>query len=709
MNKNFLGLILALFIPVMGHSENIFLNEFKTTHQMTPFDKIEKSYYEEAIDSGIAQQKAEIEAIVNQRSRPTFENTILALENSGEIISRVTNVFYPLLSADADDELMEISTRIAPKLSALSTDIALNEKLWYRIKFVYDNRDKLDLDKEDMMLLQNTYDSFARSGANLVGADREEYRKIESELSQLSLQFGQNALKESNKCEMWITKDDLAGLPQSAIDAYALAAEEKGRKGEYLVTVSYPSYSPFLKYSSRADLRKKLYMLYNTRNTNGEFNNVEIVKKIAELRMRKAQLLGAKNYAEFSLKRSMAENPQNVYALLDQLRDAYLPAWKKEHKELTEFASKLEGKKVILNAWDYSYYSNKLKDSKYSINDEELRPYFELNNTIKGVFGLATKLYGLHFTENQNIIVYNPEVKGFDVTDADGNYIGIIYTDFFPRSTKRSGAWMTGFRDQKISEDSVNQRPHVSITMNFTRPTQDKPSLLTFYEVETFLHEFGHALHGLLANTKYASMSGTNVYRDFVELPSQFNENYLTQKEFLDGFARHYITGEPMPEDLVNKIIASSQFGAGYACIRQLNFGYLDMAWHTITAPVDDAFKFEYDAIKQVELFPSPEGCLISPQFSHIFSGGYAAGYYSYKWAEVLDADAFAAFKENGIFDPATAKAFRENVLTKGGTVHPMTLYKLFRGKEPSVDALLERDGVKKVSKKKLKKAQKDQ
>lgn len=700
MKHKFLGLLLVSLIPVMGNSQNIFLNEFATTHQMTPFDKIQKSYYEEAVDSGIAEQRAQIDNITRQRSMPDFDNTIVALENCGATLNRVLNVFYPLLSADADDELMEISTRIAPKLSELSTDISLNEQLWERIKYVYDNREKLGITGEDLMLLQNTYDGFARSGANLQGDDREEYRKIESQLSQLTLQFSQNCLKEQNKCEMWLTKDDLAGLPESAVAAYALAAKNKGREGEYLVTVSYPSYSPFMKYSSRADLREKLYLLYNTRNTKGEYSNLEIIKKISALRLRKAQLLGASSYAEFSLQRSMAETPANVYALLDQLRDAYLPAWKRELKELTEFASKLEGKKVTLNAWDYSFYYNKLKDSKYSINDEELRPYFELNNTINGVFGLATKLYGLQFTENQNIIVYNPEVKGYDVTDSDGNFVGIIYTDFFPRETKRSGAWMTDFRSQKINAAGINIRPHVSITMNFTRPTEDKPSLLTFGEVETFLHEFGHALHGLLANTKYSSLSGTNVYRDFVELPSQFNENFLVEKEFLDGFARHYLTGEPMPEELVNKIIASAQFGAAYACIRQLNFGYLDMAWHTITAPVDDPVAFEKQAIKDVLQFPVPDGCAVSPQFSHIFSGGYAAGYYSYKWAEVLDADAFAAFKEHGIFDPATARSFKENILMKGGTVHPMTLYKAFRGKEPTVDALLARDGIAKPTKK---------
>ena len=402
----------------------------------------------------------------------------------------------------------------------------------------------------------------------------------------------------------------------------------------------------------------------------------------------------------------MAESVENVYGLLDQLRDSYRKVQIKDLKELEEFATKLEGKKMKLEPWDYSYYSTKLKDSKYSINDELLRPYFELNNVVKGVFGLATKLYGLNFTQDFNAQIFNPEVKAYDVTDSEGNFVGIIYTDFFPRATKRSGAWMTGFRDQSIDATGKNIRPIVSITMNFTRPTENKPSLLTYSEVETFLHEFGHALHGLLTNCRYASLSGTSVYRDFVELPSQFNENFLPQKEFLDSFAKHYLTGEPIPQDLIDKIIASSQFGAAYACIRQLNFGYLDMAWHTITEKVTDPFDFEANALKDVLIFPITENCITSTQFSHIFSGGYAAGYYSYKWAEVLDADAFAKFKEDGLFNQATAKSFKDNILSKGGSEHPMTLYKRFRGCEPSIDALLERDGIK-VDKKAKKKSKK--
>ncbi|MBQ7853955.1 MAG: M3 family metallopeptidase [Muribaculaceae bacterium] len=679
----------------MTQAQNPFFQEFGTYKEASPFSKISNSHYEEAIDRGIKLAEQEIDAIVKQRSRPDFENTIVALENVGQDLNRVLNVFYPLVSAHCDNEMMEISIRVSAKLSEYSTNISLNEGLWQRIKDVYENRDMFNLDNEDKMLLQRTYDSFARSGANLQGEDREKYRKLSAELSELTTKFGQNVLKELNTYEIWLTKDDLAGLPESSIEAAALAAKEKGREGEYLFTLAQPTYMAFMKYSSRQDLREKMYRLYNGRNMKGEFSNVEVMKRIVEVRREIANLLGYKTYAEYSLERTMAQTPQNVYGLLDQLRDAYRPAQQAEIKAIEEYASQLEGRTIKLQPWDYSYYSNKLKNAKYSYNEEELRPYFELNNVIDGVFGLATKLYGLKFTKITNVDVYHPDVTAFEVTDENGQYVGLIYTDFFPRETKRPGAWMTGFKDQS-NLNGVMTRPHVSIVMNFTKPTADKPSLLTPYEVETFLHEFGHALHGLLANTKYASLSGTSVYRDFVELPSQFNENYLTQKEFLDGFAKHYLTGEPIPQELVDKIIASSQYGAAYACLRQLSFGYLDMAWHTSTTSIDDAAAFENEAMKGVEMFTPVDGCSMSPQFSHIFSGGYAAGYYSYKWSEVLDADAFSVFLKNGIFDKASADAFRENVLMKGGTENPAELYRRFRGQDPSIDALLERDGIKK-------------
>lgn len=695
MKKLILSLFLILTLHTMAKSENIFLSEFKTTNGAIPFDKITNSDFEPAILQGIEEQKQQINAIVNQRSVPNFENTILALEQSGKTLSRVLGVFYPYISANSNDELMEISTKLSPVLTAHSTSISLNEKLWERVKFVYDNADKLNLDSEDRMLLEETYISFVRSGANLQGEAREKYRQLNNDISMLTLKFGQNVLKELNTYEIWLEKEDLAGLPESSIEAARTAAKEKGKDG-YLITLAAPSYRPFMQYSSRRDLREKLYKMYNSRNTSGEFSNIEIMSQIADKRRQLANIFGYKTFAEYKLSHTMAQNSQNVYNLLNNLRDAYLPAQKNEMKELEKFASTLEGKKVKIEAWDYSYYFNKLKDNKFDLNDEILRPYFELNNVIDGVFGLATKLYGIKFIENHDAQVFNPEVQAFNVIDADGTYLGMIYTDFFPRASKRSGAWMTGFRDQYIDDKGSDVRPLVSITMNFTKPTGSKPSLLTFDEVETFLHEFGHALHGLLSKVKYASLSGTAVYRDFVELPSQFNENYLIEKEFLDSFAKHYETGEAMPQELVDKIIASAQFGAAYACIRQLGFGYLDMAWHTITEPVTDAFAFELNAMKEVQPFSVVEGCLLAPQFSHIFSGGYAAGYYSYKWAEVLEADAFAKFKEDGIFNQETAKSFRDNVLSKGGTEHPMELYKKFRGSEPNIDALLARDGVKK-------------
>lgn len=666
----------------------------ETVHGTAPFSLITNADYEPAIDRGIELARKEIDAIAKNPEAPTFENTIVALDRSGEDLDRVLNIFFNLLEADSDDEMMEISMRVTPKLSDYSTSIILNQDLWKRVKAVYDGRSSLKLTPEQQTLLQKTYDSFALSGANLEGTDREEYRKLSSELSELTTKFGQNVLKELNTYEIWLTADDLAGLPEGIIAEAAQLAEQKGRNGEFLFTLAQPTYMAFMKYSERPDLRERFYRLYTGRNTKGEFSNMENIKRISELRLKIANLLGAKTYAEHSLRRTMAQNPESVYKLLDQLRDAYRPALDKELAELTEFASQTEGKPMTINAWDYSFWANKLKNARYSFDEEELRPYFELDNVIDGVFGLATKLYGLKFTQNDAIQPYHPDVKAFDVTDEKGNFIGVIYTDFFPRASKRPGAWMTEFKGQRVNAQGVDERPHVSIVMNFTKPTADKPSLLTPYEVETFLHEFGHALHGLMTRCNYGSLSGTSVYRDFVELPSQFNENYLTEQQFLDSFAKHYQTGEKIPANLVEKIVKSSQFGAAYACMRQLGFGYTDMAWHTITAPVDDPAAFESAAIEQVRIFPDVEGSMHSPQFSHIFSGGYAAGYYSYKWAEVLDADAFAKFKENGIFDRATADSFRTNVLERGGTENPALLYKRFRGQDPTIDALLIRDGI---------------
>lgn len=693
MRKNFLAAVAAT--SLMVQSQNPFFKEFSSApHGAAPFDKITFADYEPAIDRGIKLGLEAVDAIVNNPDAPTFENTIVALERADTELSRVLLVFEPLSEAMSSDEMMELSMKITPRLADYSTSISLNRGLWERVKSVYDNRGKFNLDKEDQMLLKRTYDSFVRNGALLEGADRDTYSKLSSRLSELTTQFGQNVLREVNTYEIWLTADDLSGLPESSVEAAAVAAKEKGREGEYLFTLDQPVYMAFMKYSDRRDLREKMYRLYTGRNVKGDYNNLPVMKEIAETRMRIANLLGYKTYADYALEKTMAKTPEKVYELLHSLRDAYLPAQKAEFEELSAYASSIEGKKVDLKPWDYSYYSNKLKNAKYAYDEEKLRPYFELNNVIDGVFGLATRLYGVTFKKNPEIPVYHPDVTAFEVIDKDGSFLGVIYTDFFPRSSKRPGAWMTDFKSEEITPSGDSIRPHVTIVMNFTKPTDTKPSLLTPYEVETFLHEFGHALHGLFASTKYASLSGTNVLRDFVELPSQFNENYLTEKSFLDGFARHYQTGEPIPAELVKQIVSSSQFGAAYACLRQLNFGLIDMAWHTITSPVDDPEAFEREAGESVAMFDPIPGSVTGSSFSHIFAGGYAAGYYSYKWAEVLDADAFAHFKEHGIFDSETAESFRRNILMKGGTEQPDELYRRFRGHDASIDALLKRDGI---------------
>lgn len=694
MRKTLLTAV-AVATSIMTQAQNPFFEEFKgTPHGTVPFDRISLSHYEPAIDRGIKLGLQGVDKIVNNPEAPTFENTIVALENAGQDLDRVLNVFYPLESAMSDDAFMELSVKITPRLSEYSTSISLNEGLWERIKTVYDNADTTRLSPEDRMLLKRTYESFTRKGALLQGADREKYSKLSSRLSELTTTFGQNTLKELNTYKIWLKAEDLDGLTESAVEAAALAAKENGREGEYLFTLDAPVYSAFMKNSSRRDLREKMWRLYSGRNIKGEYNNIPVMKEIAETRLAIANLLGYRTYADYSLANTMAAKTENVYKLLNSLRDAYKPAQKAEFAELEAFATKMEGKPMQLKPWDYSYYSNKLRNAKYSYDEEELRPYFELNNVIDGVFGLATRLYGVKFVKNPDIPVYHPDVTAFDVKDEDGSYLGVIYTDFFPRASKRAGAWMTEFKGQRVDEEGNNSRPHVTIVMNFTKPTSTKPSLLTPSEVETFLHEFGHALHGLLADSKYGSLAGTNVLRDFVELPSQFNENYLTEKEFLDGFAKHYETGKPIPSELIDRIVASSQYGAAYACFRQLGFGMLDLAWHTITAPVQDPEKFENEALESVSMFEPIAGTMFAPTFGHIFSGGYAAGYYSYKWAEVLDADAFAHFKEHGIFDRATADSFRKNILSRGGTEDPAELYRRFRGHDATIDALLKRDGI---------------
>lgn len=679
----------------MNIAENPFYEEFATFNAAPPFDKIDIDCYEAAIDRGIKLALEEVDRITENVESPSFENTIEALERSGSDLNRVLNVFYPLNSAMADDSMMELSVKMMPKLSDYQTSVSLNELLWKRIKTVYDNRDAMNLTPEQSMLLQRTYDSFKRNGALLEGEARAEFKRLSAERDELTTLFGQNVLKELNTYEIPLQSGDLDGLPESLVEAAAHLAKERGYDGKYLFTLSQPTYMSFMKYSSRRDLREKMYRLYMGRNLTGKYSNVDIMKRIAYVRLQIANLLGYATYADYSLCHTMAETPGNVYKLLHELRDAYIEAWKTERAELDAFVASTEGAPMTLQPWDYSFYSNKLRESKYSYDEECLRPYFELNRVIGGVFGLAENLYGVSFVQRYDLPVYHPDVKVFEVRDSDGGLIGLLYADFFPRENKRSGAWMTDFKSQWVDADGKDNRPNVSIVMNFTKPTETKPSLLTPDEVSTFLHEFGHALHGLFSKVRYESLSGTNVYRDFVELPSQFNENFLSTRKFLDSFARHYVTDEPIPQEYVDKIIESTRFGAAYRCLRQLGFGLIDMAWHTITSPVDDEVAFEREACRSVALFDDVDGALISPQFGHIFSGGYAAGYYSYKWAEVLDADAFALFETNGVFDADTARRFKSCILERGGTEHPATLYRRFRGQDATIDALLRRDGIK--------------
>ena len=674
---------------------NIFDKPFTVNHGAIPFDKITNADFEPAIEEALNRHNEEIKQIIDNPEAPSFQNTVVALERAGSMLSRVLGVFYPWLSANANDELLAISERVMPKLTSHFNEITLNEKLWNRVRSVHENFNPEEHDTEDAMLLKRTRDAFINSGAALPADKKEAYKKLSNELAQLSLKFEQNTLKEMARIEVWLTADDLEGLPESAIEAASMAAKAKGREGEYLVTLRAPSYQPFMKYSSRRDLREKLYMLYNTQCTQGEFSNCDIIQQIANKRLEIARILGFDCYADYHLKDMMAEKQENVFNMFTQLQDAYRPALDKEMRELRDFARQTEGDDFEIKPWDYSYYANLLKNKKFNFNDEQLRPYFELNNVIKGVFGLATRLYGLTFVPNHDAPVFHPDMLVYDVLDRNKQFLGMLYTDFFPRETKQSGAWMTGFRDQYVDEQHHDVRPLVSLTMNFTKPTESKPSLLTLNEVRTFLHEFGHALHGLLSRCRYASLSGTSVERDFVEMPSQFNENYLFQSEYLNSFARHYITDEPIPEDLLRMVIKSSQFGIAYACFRQLSFGRIDMAWHTLTQPFHgDVFAFENEAASPVRVFAPIEGCAMSPQFGHIFSGGYAAGYYGYKWAEMIEADAFQQFLDQGIFNPETAQRLEQNILTRGGSEHPMTLYRRFRGSDPTIRALLIRDGL---------------
>ena len=689
--------LIATFVISMMNAQNPFFEKYNTPHETVPFDKIKVEHFEPAILEGMKEQNVEIDQIINNTDAPNFDNTILALEVSGDLLSRVMRAFSCLQGAETNDDLLALAQKMAPALNAHSNNIQLNEVLFDRVKSVYNQRAELNLNIEQNRLLEKTFKNFARSGANLSKEDQQTYRQLSEKLNLLSLKYSQNNLKETNEYVLSITSpEELIGLPEDVVAAALETAKEKGLEG-WAFTLHAPSYIPFMKYSKNRELRRELYMAYNTKGSNNnEYNNIDIVKDIVNLRMEIAQLLGYDNFAQYVLTERMAENSDAVYGLLNQLIDAYMPIAQNELNELQELARKDQGSDFTVMPWDWSFYADQLKDQKFNINEEMLRPYFELESVKEGVFGLATKLYGITFKKNNDIPVYHKDVDAYDVFDKDGKFLSVLYTDFHPRAGKRSGAWMTESKGQWIDQQTgENSRPHVMIVMNFTKPTESKPSLLTFDEFETFLHEFGHALHGIFANSSYNSLSGTSVYRDFVELPSQILENYATEEEFLNIFAKHYQTNENIPSDLIDRIKDAANFNAAYACIRQVSFGLLDMGWFTRNTPFDgDVKEFEREAWSKAQILPVVDNTCMSTQFSHIFAGGYSAGYYSYKWAEVLDADAFSLFKEKGLFDQEVAKSFRDNILSTGGTEHPMVIYKRFRGQEPTIDALLKRNGI---------------
>ena len=688
-------MLLFMNTEILLAQNNPLLQPFTAPHETAPFHLIQNEHFLPALKTAMEQGRAEIDAITDNPQAPSFENTIEVLDRSGRLLNRVAGVFFNLLGSETNDQLQQIAQEVSPLLTQYRNDITLNAALFKRVKSVYDNRGKLKLTPEQKMLLEEIYTQFVRQGANLSDEQKAKFREISTELSMLSLKFGDNVLKETNQYEKLITdKNLLAGIPESLLEAAAAKAKSRNKEG-WMFDISAPVYMAFMKSADNRPLRKELYFAYNSKSFKGdESDNQETVKRITELRLQLANLLGYKTYADYVLERTMAANAPQVYKLLNELYNASAPVAQKEKEEVLTFARTL-GFQEELMPWDWSYYAEKLKEKKFDLNDEMLKPYFELNRVIDGVFGLATELYGITFQLNKTIPVYHPDVLPYEVFDRDGKFLSVLYADFHPRAGKRGGAWMNDFKAQ-WKENGTDSRPHITIVMNFTQPTETKPALLTFYEMETFLHEFGHALHGILANSTYSTLSGTSVYRDFVELPSQIMENWAVEKAFLDRFAVHYQTGEKIPAELVKKIKDSENFLAGYASMRQLSFGFLDMAWHTLEKPYTGAVKeFEEKAWQKTQIFPRIEGVCQSVAFSHLFAGGYAAGYYSYKWAEVLDADAFSLFRQRGIFDKATAESFRRNILEKGGTEHPMELYKRFRGQEPTVDALLERSGMK--------------
>jgi peptidyl-dipeptidase Dcp len=677
-------------------NNNPLLNAFESPHQTAPFDQLEEEHFLPAFDQALTEGRKDIQNIINNSEAPTFENTIEKMEQSAELLDRISSIFFNLNSAETNDKIQSIAREVSPMLSEFSNDIWLNDKLFERVKTVYEQQgESSSLNKEQQKLLDNTFKAFARRGAMLNGKEKERYREISSELSRLSLQFGENVLAETNDFRLHLTdQSDLAGLPEDAVEAAANRAQKENKDG-WIFTLQIPSYLPFMKYADNRSLREEIFRAYTSRgNKENERNNNEIIKKTVALRMERAKLLGHKNHADYVLTERMAKSPDKVTEFLHELLEASLPFAQQDVKDVEEFARK-KGFKDQLQRWDFAYFSEKLKTASFNISDEMTKPYFQLEKVKQGVFDLTNQLYGLTYKENKEIPVYHEEVQAFEVFDHDGAFLSVLYMDFFPRDGKQGGAWMTSYREQYI-ENGKNVRPHISVVTNFTRPTSTKPSLLTYNEVTTFLHEFGHALHGMLSDVTYESMAGTSVYRDFVELPSQIMENWARQKEWLKNVAKHYESGEPVPGELVDKIIAAGNFQSGYATVRQLSFGMNDMAWHTIEEPVGkEVAKFEKEAMEATELFPDIDGSCMSTAFGHIFDGGYAAGYYGYKWAEVLDADAFDLFLKNGIFDKTTAQKFRENILSKGGTKDPMELYVSFRGHEPSIEPLLERSGLK--------------
>ena len=687
---------------ITGEKERInpFFLPYDTPHYTVPFNRITLADYEEAMMEGIRREDEQIEKIINNPDEPTFENTIIpedevkGRKHYYDLLSRVESVFFNMLSAETNDEMDALAQKMSPILTKHGNDVSLNPKIFERVKYVYEHHGELT--PEENCLLEKSYEGFVRSGALLDEAGKDRLRKLTEEASMLSLQFSQNVLKENKAYTLHITDEQqLDGLPNTAREAAHEAAKEHGLKG-WVFTLDAPSYGPFMMYSTQRELRKELYMARNTLCIkDNDTNNLELCKRLINLRREMAQLLGYDTFADYVMKHRMATKVENVYKLLNDLIEAYKPKAIEEREEVEALAKEEEGVAFKMEPWDLAYYSQLLKKKKYDLDPEMLRPYLELGNVIKGVFGLATRLYGITFKENKEIPVYHPDVKPYEVYDKDGSYLAVLYVDFHPRKGKRDGAWMTEFQGQWIERDGTNVRPHASLVMNFSKPTEDKPALLRLGEVETFLHEFGHSLHGIFANTCFESLSGTNVWWDFVELPSQFMENFAVEKEFLRTFAFHYQTGEPMPDELIEKVIASRNYGAATACLRQVSFGLLDMAYYTHKEEfTEDIISFEKKAWAPAIIDEQRMDTCMTVQFSHIMAGGYAAGYYSYKWAEVLDADAFSVFKKEGIFNQATAQRFRDNILSRGGTEHPMTLYKRFRGQEPTIDALKARDGL---------------